>query len=527
MKRDHFEDLKAVVACLKPNEVRTARKFITAFEGNATKGKNKSLLLFELILKNDELNKEKVEKQLGFPTSPKALEKISDRLKTRILESITLFVNLERNDIYSVTFRTERVVRKQLMAAHFAYARNMLDIALNLFDKIITKSIQFEFYDILIDALNAKRKFLGLTKGQEEYDKISMKVDFYARCQYAVRRSQNWYFLHFSQTQKNGLNQNDWAQLESQVSMIKNDYDFTNSKTVAYYYLSLLMEFYLANESFNKSCAEGKVLISLVEKNIGIFTREQLGGSISDLADNQLYIFDFQESIQNTLMAQKLHKKNNYNFQIALEVQFRATYYSGDLVSSQTLIEELLKSTDKNSIPFHHAKRTYLQACVHFVKAEHKEAQQLLHSTKEIENDKEGWNIGKRLLTILIHLEQDDWDQAETAITNLRMHIQRLKPEGTVRKRDAVILKVLQKLLLASFDYQQVLDKHPELFEQLDRTERDYRWQVKSPEMVVFHHWFQDKAQGIPYQFRVPEPLIKKFGAKSPGRDLDFPVKYP
>ena len=197
------------------------------------------------------------------------------------------------------------------------------------------------------------------------------------------------------------------------------------------------------------------------------------------------------------------------------------------MTKAQSVVKELVALTSPTITPFHYAKRIYFKACAHFAAGEFKESLQNLQVTKEIENDKEGWNIGKRLLTILIHLELDDWDAAETGITNLRMHIQRLKPEGTVRKRDTVILKVLQKLILTSFDYQQVLDNHSDLFELLDRTDRDYRWQVKSPEMVVFHHWFQDKAQGKAYQFRVPEPLMKKFGAKSPGRDLDFPVKYP
>jgi len=521
MKRDHFEELKAVIAKIKPNEVRTARKFITAFEGNATKGKNKSLLLFELILKESNASKDDILNNFGSDSKTRSLEKLAERLKSKILESLTLNVNINRHDLYGPHYRVDKKLRKLLTEANIACAREMKNLALNIYDEIIDKAKEFEMYKVLIEALMSKQQILGFTSGRKDYYKYSEELKLYQRCDMAVMKAMDWYHRHFMEVDYVGLNNDKVALLMAALTDLEKEYKATNSINVGYFYYVLQMEYYLALENYARSCEIGYKLVKLI-RNKSHFSKAMRGGVHSDLADNELFVYKFISSVKNSKNGLALFKIWSRNYLITLEVQFRAYYYQGDIENSTQITSILLESTDAAITPFHHSKRVYLQACAHFVKAEYKEAQQHLHSTKEIENDKEGWNIGKRLLTILIHLEQDDWDQAETAITNLRMHIQRLKPEGTVRHRDAVILKVLQKLVLDSFDYQQVLDKHPALFEQLDRTDRDYRWQVKSPEMVVFHHWFQDKAQGIPYQFRVPEPLMLKFGAKSPAVDLEI-----
>jgi len=527
MKRDHFEDLKALVDGLMPNEVHTAKKFITAFEGNATKGRNKSLMLFELILKEPEVNEMNILKSFEKGHKLSSLKILADRLESKIFESLSLKVNLERSDLYSELYRIDKLLRKQLIEAKIAYGRHMLKKAVDLYDKIIVTAKRFEIYDLVIQALISKQQILGFTQGMSQHEKLSGSIRFFRTCNDEFLYASECYHIHFIDVYNYGLKPRNLVLLKNVIPKLKKAYDITNSKNIGYFLYTLQMEYHLILENYKKSCQVAVSLILLVSENKHLFTKIRIGGARSDLADNQLFLFLFKDSYKNASNALTYFEEKNYNYGVIQEIIIRSCYYQSSVNKSLRVAEKLCKITDPNITPFHYAKRVYLKACANFVQGEFKEALTNLQSTREIENDKEGWNIGKRLLTILIYLELDDWDAAETGITNLRMHIQRLKPEDTVRKRDAVILKVLQKLILTSFDYQQVLDKHPDLFELLDRTDRDYRWQVKSPEMVVFHHWFQDKAQGKAYQFRVPEPLMKKFGAKSPGRDLDFPVKYP
>jgi len=351
---------------------------------------------------------------------------------------------------------------------------------------------------------------------------IQNKMIFFQQRYVAVLAARQWYIKYFSESDRAGIPNDNTGFREEAKTNLDKLYQETKSPLVGFYFYLVMMDFNLFLGEFQKSCLMGKKLLQIINSGTTRFQKTMKAGAYSDLAENEMFIFDFKSSAQNSIKALLFRKSQNYSGLMYQEVYFRALYYQGEIEKSGELIKEILDNSFKYAPPFQYAKRSYLKACFHFVQAEFKTAFLQLQNTKDLDNDKEGWNIGKRLLTILIHLEQDDWDLAEAAITNLRMHIQRLKPEGTVRQRDVVILKVLQKLVLASFDYQQVLDKHPELFEQLDRTDREYRWQVKSPEMVVFHHWFQDKVAEVPYRFRVPEPLMKKFGAKSPAADLEI-----
>jgi len=69
-----------------------------------------------------------------------------------------------------------------------------------------------------------------------------------------------------------------------------------------------------------------------------------------------------------------------------------------------------------------------------------------------------------------------------------------------VRERDRLILSILVELDRSDFDFGEVAQKKSEALAKLRSTDKAYRWDPKSPEMILFHDWFDAKLNKRPYR---------------------------
>ena len=88
----------------------------------------------------------------------------------------------------------------------------------------------------------------------------------------------------------------------------------------------------------------------------------------------------------------------------------------------------------------------------------------------------------------------------------MRKHIDRTVKMKPVRKRDVIILRLLAKLSRQGFNFKTVWKKQQKYFELLASDEPEYRWEMRSPEMIIFHKWFEAKAKGKEYDFVLKSP---------------------
>ena len=161
--------------------------------------------------------------------------------------------------------------------------------------------------------------------------------------------------------------------------------------------------------------------------------------------------------------------------------------------------------------PFLTSKRSFLLASILVLNKRNHEAHKVLQDTKEIEKDKEGWNLGLRILSIINQLETEKLDLVDLNIESLRKHIERTIKMKAVRKRDVIILKLLAKLSRQGFNFRQEWKKNQKYFDLLASNDPEYRWEMKSPEMIIFHRWFEAKVQGKEYDYvlRPPQEEMK------------------
>ena len=61
-----------------------------------------------------------------------------------------------------------------------------------------------------------------------------------------------------------------------------------------------------------------------------------------------------------------------------------------------------------------------------------------------------------------------------------------------------------------SFDFKIITKKHKELFESLSDYNSNNNWTLKSPEMLIFHEWFDAKVKGVAYDHVEVMKRLKK-----------------
>jgi hypothetical protein len=203
----------------------------------------------------------------------------------------------------------------------------------------------------------------------------------------------------------------------------------------------------------------------------------------------------------NILKAQNLEKKSTHNDNLNKEMEFYANFYMGNFAESRYIVQHIFEAANKAEHSFNISKYAYFNACCDLAEGKYSELNNKLNETKEIEKDREGWNIAVRLLAILGHLECGHFDLADAKIESLRKHIERLLKEKEVRHRYITIVKILRDLVNNSFDFEKIWLTRTAYFETLyAEKEEEYRWNVLSPELIRFEVWFEAKAKGLNYR---------------------------
>lgn len=529
MNKNNYSDLKVLVANMSKGEISTAKKFLVAFDSNVTKNKNKGHALFKLLLSKPNLAIEKAKKAVSGDVDERSFDRQVTRLKEKLLESLLLDINISKKGQYSDCYAARMDARKKYMQAYAIVGRGVHKESYRLMGKIIERGKEFELYNELVEALYFLQQSMGLKKGPREFEKYIEEIAFYERCRDATFRAEDYYYRHYIyDVDYKGLPNERVGRLTEYIAELQVEFEVTKSANVGYYFYLLLMEYYLAMDDHQSALSTGMKLVDLVEHNKAIYMPQRLANAYDDIAGIELRLFDFVSAIGHARIAQKLFGGHIHNVQVAQFIEFLGLYYKGELDEADDTVDNLIENTDAEESPFAYDKRRYLKACILFAKKDYKGSYMMLQNVREIEDDKEGWNIGVRLMSIMNLLEMDLNDVADNQTEALRKHIERWRDRGQVqiRKRDEVILKVLKELEKCSYDYKALLNNQRALISELNTNNKECRWEVKTPELIVFQDWLQAKADGRPYAFKLPLTAVEEMNMeKTPAPEIKAKVE--
>jgi hypothetical protein len=512
---ENFDLIRSFFNRLFPYEKKTLRRFLLLNEPE--RGISKSLKLFLLFEKKSfsEANEADFVKKLYGKTDKnnvEAFRKLLVRFRDKMYESNFLDVNIKQKENSSPYFSASLEVKKLV-----GVSRNVISKGIPLWEinRLVNRGIsiarQFEFYDELIIFLKLKIHYNGFEEGFIKQNKLFEEIGRVEVCRKALfdstRICYSYLFdLRFKSTDDLKIRE----EIRHASDTVKSLYDEFKLANLKYDWYLLEMQYCHYNLDYSKAEDLQKELLQFIFKTPALYQNNKIADGYMNLSYCQTFLYKFKEAIESISLALKFASVNINSINAHKETKVFAHLYLKEVETAIAVIDELLATGSSGNSQIEYSKRRYLLATAKFLMQDYKTSFKLLLDTREIENDKEGWNIGIRMLQIYLTLATEKVDLADQRIESLRKHIERTTKMKSVRKRDVVIFRLLNHLARSGFDFKEVWEDRQKDFNLLRSDDQDYRWIPRSHEIILFDQWFEAKVKGKPYdpEFPKPEPVL-------------------
>lgn len=428
------------------------------------------------------------------------------RLRDKMLASLTLDVNISRDENYDEQAQARASVLQEKLQGMLLLGRGKRKVGFYVLDKAIQKAKHYEFYDDLVVMLSVERQFIKAFTGKDKafYDLVD-EIATYAACRDAANLAKQYFEETTMRYGFKGLSRlaadpSQIAFLKERVDRLHDEFEKTGSATVGYYYYFLLVEFYQAQNNLVEASASLSLLANMLENNPAIRRKVRLASVHLNLGVNELWLHRFEAARKEFEISLTYIRENTRNHVIITELLFYSLFYTGNIKQAEATFKPLINSKHVDQDEFKKAVNNYLLACVAFANAEFRKANLLLAKSQNIEKDKEGWNIGSRILSIMLAIEREKFDLADTLIVNLRQFMREGVASEELRQRDSLILSVLLELRKNSYDFKTAFQLNVPKLTTLAADDNEVGWVPQTPEMICFHTWFMDKLNERLYQ---------------------------
>jgi tetratricopeptide (TPR) repeat protein len=491
-----MEELHSLLHSLSRAQIRLLRNYLTCFSSRG-ESDAKTLHLVELLLKAREAPSLATCSKKIYGVEPDAkITKLKSRLKSKILDALLSDINIDKKGLLDKSELMPLKLRKKLTQfTYLLYKQGSKPIGKQLLDEIIVNSKQYEFYPGVIEGLRYKKYYQGFRIGEKEFDTISKELSFYEECNQAVNKAVDYYYL---KTIKGNFKKsidfkNSQVFLRNSIVDLKRDYEHTKSAVVGYY-LKYLEQSYFENsknyEQAREACLEQ---LAIVNNNVSVYRKQRVGIIYDNIAQYDILLGEYDKAVNNAVAAQKHILKKSANYFISKEIEFEALFYSGQYAKAKAISATLINAIANQSGDFRYDIYKFFRANSLYMLGDFKEALKMLSERLEVSKDKAGWEIGIRILTILSHIELQNYDYVSQLIEGLRRHIDRQGKLSDIRERDRLIVKALQQMNKRGFAPGQVSEKEMDILRQLASDDKKYKWEALTPELIPFHQWAAQK----------------------------------
>lgn len=498
----NYSRVLEIIKRMKQDERERLKSYVQFAYNNS---ETKPCQLLSVILQGLEQNTEPAEadirKLLCENCSDEAFNMLVLRLREKIDDFLVSPINIEREGSYfHIKMQESYRIHRRTELLSVLNTKGLNEELILTANKNITRAKKREEYETLLKLLYIKLNILQVRINDEAYlDEILDEAAFYERCRYAVIRSRYWYNKKTGYVDFQGNRKGAEALFSEAIKELRKEFKFTNSYTVAYYLHQVEIEYYIETGKYVRAEKAAKELLEVV-KHEAIYRKNTEGTALYLLAYVMLYQRKFTAAIKYAQAGKKCFDDLTHNYALGEEFEFYSLFYTDQFDKAEQKIRNILSGKYSRFID---DKRRYLYACTLFINGKYKECCRELGTISEINKDREGWNIGIRVLTILAFGELREYDVIAGKIEAFRQHLSEHALLDAQRKREVTIYRILNDWVKAGMNYKEVYSARSQDFQLLQSDDPCYCWQVRSPELIIFHEWFRSRSTGAAYSSRL------------------------
>lgn len=503
-KMEVLNTIIEIISRMTEEEITSTRSYLTIF--NSRGKKSHSITLFDILSDKRGENevppdREQLENILYGKQNPATFSRLLLRLKDKILESLIIDINVNREGVYDDKAKATIEVRKNISQAQILQGRGLLDIAQSMLEKVISQGKKYETYEELLLALRLLIEHHTIDHGDKHFQKLLNDYKHYDEAKNAVLRAEvNHGRVNAELDYRTGQNAKmEW--LRGILDELLTDYKNTSASVVGHHYYFIEAQYYQLLGDYKSARQALKDNFQLLDASSAISTKLRKGNILLNLAENDLYLHNFKRSYTTACSSLTFFKPTSFNQMQGIELMFYAQFFMGYYGTARDIILQLVPDIEQASgTSYRLGKRLYLLANTSFMLEDFSTTYKLTSLINPIENDKEGWNIGIRILSILSLIEDRQLDEATAKIAALREFLYTLD-KATVPERLRTIYIILQKLSSTGFDFRAVHQKEKEKIDLLAKL----KWLPRSPEMIIFDQWLFAKVSKQKFIQKIPE----------------------
>lgn len=489
-RKDHYRDLKLLVAGMRPEEIDVAKKFIVSFDSNVTLKTNKSLKLFKLLVQKPHTSRHVACELVSKGVSESSFDRLIKRLKEKLLESLLLNINTKRKELHPPAHQLLFRLRKQLMQAQVLLARGLRSEAASVLDKTIGEARKCELYDVLLEALRVRRTMLAVEGTEAAFNQNAAEASKYTIAAEMLHRAEEYYLRQFFAT---GSKE---PALSAAVKELNEAYKSTGSTRIGHHALGLQVQACLNAGKPTDALTAALQRLQLVRANLELFPDHAIGTALHDLAYCQLNIMEVNSALSCAREAKSYFNRGDWEYDRAVELETRALIYNNDLQQAMIGLNENLNGAEAALAPTS-PMSTYLKAAILFQLKDHGGCRELLQEAFGLGLV----GFGPKLLQLLNTITEGRLQLNSKYLRTMAVDLEALKnalPE--LNERQQCIIEVCEELVGTRLRFDTVQDVQAANLRSIS-TDPNRTWHSTTSEVVVFEHWFWACVRNRSYKF--------------------------
>lgn len=463
--------------------------------------KNRRILDQDLIVKNLYGNLEK--------NSLEAYRKLCDRMINKLFNLLANFENFQMDKVeYSDYFFHKVLVSRNMYL--FQAIKNKF-IPSEWLIRHVQQSIKIcDVYEFVEEGVIMERNhlFFQYTLGElEKCNLIKSKVEERVKHLLYLTNAEIYMFKYIEIVQHKSIDdKTKIAEIRKVIIELENNFFETKLQSLNYSCLMLKLQLAHYEEQFEEAEKHILEIIRISEFYPALKKRGGLIQNYMNLAYTQFYLYKFNEAYLSSLKAAEVYKDKDIILNMRREACVFALIYLNRFSEAETWLAKILSSGAMGNSPEQLSKRHLMMGVLKYLQGDYKGAFKHLQFTKEVESDREGWNLGIRMLNIYLTLSTEKVDLADQRINAMRKHIERTSKMRNLRKRDIIIFRILSHLSRSGFDFKETWEERKKDFALLRSKTPDCFWVPRSHELIIFDQWFEAKMNNMPYSPIFPKP---------------------
>jgi tetratricopeptide (TPR) repeat protein len=478
-----MDDLKGLIKSLNKREVDLVRLI---YGRNVNNEERLRLELFDLIRSNIKQPGSDIIRLFGYKGSKSAFSHLKTRLRNDIL-NIILFQESNkkfRSPMFSASFET----KKKMAFAELLYRRGLVEIGDDIIQEGVLMSEKYEFYAERYILLDFQRVTHGITKGGSVIDWFNKEIGNSIK---VIEANSKVVSLFYSFTirylGKKNLSKEKLEEAYLILLEMKSIYTSHPNPRIGFWFHRAALSYYSYILEYSSAISHGKILVELTESNPSLYSPVNLAGASKDLAEICISGRQFELAVSYSLKALNLFNPQLNNFLLTLENYFQACFLFGDFTKANDVIQRARIHPRFQINKVNIAKWDYFHACLCFRNGEFKMALELLNRNHSIFiHDKGEFQLGYRLMILMVYVEQFRFDELEFELDSFRKSVSKLK--GFKKDRIKLIIKILNKFVGYGFNFELVINKNRVIFDSV-LIDQNLLWQPLGFELINFFDW--------------------------------------